>query len=204
MKIVVGAIAVLVTATLSGCVSQTEITPTPTHAASSPTATPTPDPTPEEPQFTAVDPTLFFVSGPSDTWGSWDTDDVNFVSADGNLGCAILGAEKDFRWGCKIGTKTWEFSSASPDDFCFDSQVVCGQGIEVEGSGLPHPWQRSDPGFPATFGMDGFTDIIRTLNVGESVTFADVTCFAEEVDVRCENAVSGHGFVISETRNEIF
>ena len=203
MRIVTAAItsAVLVVV-VAGC---SAAAPEPTASTPSPVVnTPTAEPDAAEADFVDVDPALFFVSGQSDVWGEWATDDVNFVSPDGNIACGILGAEKDFRWGCKIRTKTWEFSSNSPDDFCFESQVSCGQGIEVEGTALPHPWRRSDPGFPATFALDELTDAIQVLNTGEAVTFGDVTCFSEESVVRCENAVSGHGFVISESRNEIF
>jgi len=205
MKVFVFAASALVVLGLSGCVAQPDAAPTsPPAATASPAPTATTTPEPEQPQFVAVDPTLFFLDSIPESWGSWDSQDVNFVSPDGNLGCAILGADNSLRWGCKIGEKAWEFPSASAEDFCFDAQVSCGQGIEAAGTELPHPWFRSDPGFPATFAIGQPNDVIRVLNTGESVTFGDVTCYSEETDIRCENAASGHGFVISETRNEIF
>jgi hypothetical protein len=45
---------------------------------------------------------------------------------------------------------------------------------------------------------------IRVLEYGQSVTFANVTCFSETIGVTCENNVSGHGFVIAKDRNDIY
>ena len=177
----------------------TSPTPTPTPTPSAETAAPTPDPS----DFTAVDPALFSVKGAPQSQG-WSYDDVNFVSPSGNLGCAILDHGGD-TWGCKIGEKNWEFPSASPDDYCFDAQIYCGNGIEAQGQGAPHPYMHSDPGFPAGLAIDDNTDgWVRVLQYGEMVTFNGVTCFSEEAAVTCENSASGHGFVISRDVNEIY
>ena len=45
---------------------------------------------------------------------------------------------------------------------------------------------------------------IRVLQYGESVTFNGVTCFSEEIGVTCQNAASGHGFVIARDRNDLY
>lgn len=149
-----------------------------------------------------MDPSLFFVNDfDNPMWSEWSSEDVNFASPSGNLGCGILGAEHDYLWGCAIDEKDWTFPTESPDDYCYDAMVPCGWGIEVTGGEQPHPRYRGDPGFPGAFGPE---QGIRVLQFGESVTFGDVTCFSEEIGITCENAVSGHGFVISRERNDIY
>ena len=153
-----------------------------------------------------MDPSLFFVNGIEAGWGTWDTEDVNFASPSGNIGCAILGDRlyDPFLWGCAIGEKDWNFPTDSPDDYCYEAEVPCGGGIEVDGNGLPHPRYRGDPGFPGALASGPMDVPIRVLEYGQSVTFGDVTCYSEEVGITCDNAVSGHGFVIARDRNDIY
>jgi hypothetical protein len=185
---------------LAGCTPQATdaTTSTPTAPVESPS------PTPVEPEFTAMDPSLFFVNGIEAPWGVWDTADVNFAAPGNNIGCGILGAEHEFLWGCAITEKTWEFPTAAPEDYCYDAQVPCGGGIEADGTELPHPRYRGDPGFPGTFATYGSPVPIRVLDYGQSVTFGDVTCYSAEIGITCEHAVSGHGFVIAADRNDIY
>jgi len=210
--VVFGSASLLV---LSACATSPDAAGTTTPTPSAPaapsastlpvaTATPTAVPTPDPAAFTAVDPAEFYLTDIPAAWGGWDYEDVNFVSPSGNLGCAILNHGVD-TWGCKIEVQNWEFPRSSPDDFCYDTQVRCGNGIEAEGTDLPHPYQHGDPGFPATLAMtDNSGGWVRVLQYGEMVTFNGVTCFSEESGVTCANATSGHGFVISRDENTIF
>lgn len=159
------------------------------------------------PAFEAVDPTLYFVNDLDGAayWGEWSTQDVNFSSPDRNIGCGILGddAAQPLLWGCAIATKDWTFPTDDPNDYCYNAQVPCGGGIEASGAELPDPRYRSDPGFPGAV-VTGMPDApIRVLEYGQSVTFNGVTCYSEETGITCEHAGSGHGFVISESRNDI-
>ncbi len=201
---VVGALALVLA--LAGCVASPTPEPTSTAGPSSPTVAPTPTPTPTAPAFEAVDPSLFFVDQmPDPPWGSWGSQDVNFAAPEGGIGCSILGEVHGYLWGCAIDdTKTWEFPRDDPADYCYDAQVPCGWGIEVTGAELPHPRYRGDPGFPGAFATYDSNHPIHVLELGQSVTFGDVTCYSEETGIRCENAASGHGFVISHTRNDIY
>lgn len=211
----VQAIAVSVALALTGCAvpgaptaggtpgptASTTPVPSPTPSPSADTGVPLPDPA----AFEVVDPALFAVNTLVDPpWGSWDSVDVNFGSPSGNIGCGILGAEHGDLWGCAINEKDWDFPRDAPEDYCYNAPVPCGWGIEAEGSGLPHPRLRGDPGFPGAFVSYGSPAPIRTLEYGQSVTFGDVTCFSETAAITCVNDVSGHGFVIARDRNDIF
>ena len=215
MRLAPIALALAALSLLAGCTSApptAETSPPPTPPASA-TTTPAPDPTPtvapapDPADFTAVDPSEFFIDSSAlpANFGGWTTADVNFVSPSRNLGCAILGPEHGSLWGCAIKEQNWSFERDSPDDYCYDSQVPCGYGIEATGEDPTHPRQRSDPGFPAAMAtsMDD-QGSIRVLQYGEMVTFGNVTCFSEETHVTCKNSVSGHGFVISRDENELF
>jgi len=205
-------LALLVGLSLTACSAPPTAAPTPSGApitataTESSTPTPTVAPTPDPAQFTAMDPALFSLAGGAgDSVGGWDSVDVNFMSPSGNLGCAILGPEHKYLWGCVIAEKNWTFESDTPDDYCFDAQTSCGWGIEVDGDELPHPRYRGDPGFPG--GIQVYNPgmgVIRALQYGEMVTFGNVSCFSQDTGVTCENAVSGHGFVISRALNEIY
>jgi hypothetical protein len=187
-------LAVSLALALTGCVAAPDPEPSSTPTEAAPSATPTPTPTPTEPEFEAMDPSLFFVDQLTDAmWGSWSTQDVNFAAPGGGIGCAILGEPHQFLWGCAID-----------DSKTYDAQVPCGWGIEASGGELPHPRYRGDPGFPGAFASSSSDQPIRVLEVGQSVTFGDVTCYSEERGIRCENAASGHGFVISREINEIY
>lgn len=207
----VGSAAALILV-LSGCTGAPPVAD-PTTAAPLPSATttptlpPTPGPTPDPAAFIAVDPSEFFVDGSTlpAAFGGWDTSDVNFLSPSRNLGCAILGPEKGSLWGCAISEHSWEFEKDSSDDYCYDSQVPCGSGIEASGEEPTHPRKRSDPGYPAAMALNMDDEgSIRVLQYGESVTFNGVTCYSEETGVTCENAASGHGFVIARDRNDLY
>ena len=172
--------------------------------ASTPTTpTPTPSATAVDPAagFTAVDPAVFAV----DDW-----EGVNFISPSRNLRCGITrpaGSSDELLWGCNIVEYNWEFPRSSPDDYCYDAQVHCGNGIEARGAALPHPWQHSDPGIPATLPLGGpeYGEYdIATLQYGEAVTYAGITCTSEALHVSCVNPASGHGFVISRDENTIY
>lgn len=197
--------AAVVALVLTGCAPTAE--PAAVIATSTPDPTATAEVTPAPtPTFEAMDPSLFYVTGMPANFGSWDTEDVNFAAPSGDLGCAVLGEEHDFLWGCTIdGNQLWEFPSDSPSDYCFEAPVSCGRGIEVDGSGLPHPRLRSDPGFPGSFAATpGAEEFIRVLELGQSVTFGDVTCVSETIGITCSNAASGHGFTIAHDRNDIW
>jgi hypothetical protein len=211
------AIAVSFALVLTGCAmpgapAATE-SPAPTSTVTAaPTTTPSPTtdpgpgvPLPDPAAFVQMDPALFAVNTLVDPpWGSWDTVDVNFGSPSGNIGCGILGPENGDLWGCAINEKDWDFPRDAPEDYCYDAQVPCGGGIEVDGSGLPHPRYRGDGGYPGAFVTYGSAVPIRTLEYGQSVTFGDVTCFSETAAITCVNTASGHGFVIARDRNDIF
>ncbi|TAL40833.1 MAG: hypothetical protein EPN91_12205 [Salinibacterium sp.] len=199
------ATVLMLTVLLAGCA------PEPTPTGTTPSATPTPTATqsrvPDPAKFQAMDPTLFFVDqGLPPNWGmTWDTKDVNFRSPSRNIGCAILGPETQSLWSCTIVKKSWEFPTDAPSDYCYQSPIPCGDGIEASDSELPHPRKHGDPGYPAgIFAMNGAPDPIRVLQYGQSVTFGNVTCYSETIGVTCVNNVSGHGFVIAKDRNDIF
>lgn len=127
---------------------------------------------------------------------------VVFTSPSRNLRCGIItqGAEADGAlWGCAIGEKDWEFPRSVPSDFCFDAQVPCGNGIEAVGSEQPHPRMRGDVAFESEYSESSLP-----LPVGTSISYGDVLCTSTEAGIACSNALSGHGFAVSETNNDIW
>jgi hypothetical protein len=186
---------------LTACSSAVEpATTVPTPAASaSPTATPL-----ATAAIIVDDPAGYGVV--ADDGATWDG--VHFVSPSGNEGCAILGAasSEPFLWGCALAAQDWAFPTASPDDYCFESQVPCGYGIEATGDEAPHPRYRGDAGFPAAiaiFDTTGTGPTVATLEEGHSVTFGAVTCEASATGITCSNAESGHGFAVSRAAYEL-
>jgi hypothetical protein len=142
------------------------------------------------------------------TTGDAEWEGVHFVSPSRNEGCAILGAssaEPDL-WGCALANQDWSFSDSSPDDYCFESEVPCGYGIEATGSEAPHPRRRGDPGFPAgiaIFDTTGIQPVVATLPFDHSVTYGDVTCVSAKSGITCSNTLSGHGFSVSRAAYEL-
>jgi hypothetical protein len=125
---------------------------------------------------------------------------VVFVSPSKNLRCGIVtfdGAE--YLWGCRIDEKAWESPSGSPDDYCADSQVRCGWGIEAMGDGEPHPRNRGDVAFESEYREDS-----RVLRSEASITYAGITCVSQDESIECANGASGHGFAISEATADIW
>ncbi len=162
-------------------------TPEPTEEPAAPAAV-----GPAMPASTPVDPALFAMDG----WNG-----VNFVSPSGNLQCGILWYAKPGvvdSWGCAALEHSWAFPSASPDDFCYDSQVDCGNGIQARDGGAPQPMQRGGVEFGSEMGG------ARVLAYGESVTFGGITCASTEVGTQCVNEKDGHGFLISKSKNQIW
>lgn len=182
---------------LNGCAGATPVAPdeaSPSAAAPSlPTAS-TPEPTATPSPLASADPADF---APVD-FGTG----VVFNSPDRNLACGILSVGDDAGpslWGCAITEQEWAFSTADPSDFCFDSQVPCGRGIEALGSDEPHPRKRGDAAFESEY-----SSTTRELPIGSSLTFDDVQCDSTESGITCSHLVSGHGFTISRTSNEIW
>ncbi|KQW07717.1 hypothetical protein ASC66_01670 [Leifsonia sp. Root4] len=127
---------------------------------------------------------------------------VVFTSPSRNLRCGITtqSAEADSAlWGCAIGEKEWEFPRSDPSDFCFDAQVPCGNGIEAVGSEQPHPRMRGDVAFESEYSESSLP-----LPVGTSIRYGNVLCTSTEAGIACSNALSGHGFALSETNNDIW
>lgn len=124
---------------------------------------------------------------------------VVFVSPSRNLRCGILAMDAEHLWGCRIEQKDWEFSATDPTDPCHDSQVPCGWGIEAIGAEQPHPRTRGDVAFESEYREDS-----AVLADGRSITLGEVTCSSLDEAITCEHATSGHGFAISEARNEIW
>ncbi len=181
---------------LTGCAGQSPATDAaPTAEPSFPPALPltglpaVPTPTPD-PAFQAVDPTAFIV--PGEEWAG-----PNFLAPSGNIGCAIGYDRKlAYAWGCRIQAHDWEFAGSPTADY-----------IEVAGDGLPQPTHRPSPAFPAalpTYDRDNSVFGVRTLQYGQSLSWNDVTCYASFTNIRCENTTSGHGFVLSTSRNDIY
>ena len=148
-----------------------------------------------------VDPATFAVDG---------CEGVSFISPSTNLRCGITkpdGSSSELLWGCRAEEYNWEFSKSQPSDYCYGSEIRCGNGIEALGNEMPHPWQHSDPGIPAGLanvpGQYGEFDV-ATLHYGEGISYGGVTCLSEEVHMTCFNATSGHGFVISRDENTIY
>jgi hypothetical protein len=211
-------VALVLVGTLTGCADGPPAaeSPAPSESATV-TPTPTPTPTADEAWATVADPTSFVQRDASDF--GWDDSPeanlgdepgVHFVSPSLNLGCVIRPAseyEPDGMWGCAAREYDWDFPDDSPDDFCYDAQIPCGGGIEVEGAAEPHPRYRGDPGFPAALSIGGDNQppyVVTVLRYGESVSYGDVTCYSEERGVTCVHAVSGHGFTIARDLNTIF
>lgn len=147
------------------------------------------------PVSASVDPTFYEVAAWAD--GVW------FISPSGNLSCGIRSTDGvvDF-WGCAIAEREWIFPSSSPSDFCYQSEVTCGDGIAVRpggGSTLPVPLQRGGAEFPNEGGLT-----TQTLPYGTSLTYGTVTCASTVDNVVCVDTSTAHGFVISRNENEIF
>lgn len=182
---------------VNGCASQSFPTaapstssPTTAPRAPSPGATSTSTPTP-----TVLDPVGY---APVD-FG----EGVVFTSPARDLACGIvtLSGEPDSAvWGCAIGAeKEWEFPNSDPTDFCYNAQVPCGFGIEAVGSGQPHPRMRGDVAFESEY-----LDTSLALPLGSSLRFDNVICTSTEDGISCAHALTGHGFAISESINEIW
>jgi len=147
---------------------------------------------PELPASTAVDPALFAMA---------DWPGVNFVSPSGNLQCGMLTWNDPHvvdSWGCAALEHSWVFPSASPDDYCYESEVSCGDGIQARNGGVPLPMQRGGVEFGSEMGG------ARVLAYGESVTLGGITCASTEEGTMCVNAADGHGFLISKSKNQIW
>ncbi|RZU64521.1 hypothetical protein EV379_0818 [Microterricola gilva] len=199
-RVFTAAIVLVVAATVSGCSEQSAPAAEPTAAAptatASETATPSaaPSPTPV-PAPTELDPADY---APVD-FGQG----VVFTSPARDLACGIvtLSGEPDSAvWGCRIGEdKEWEFPDSDPSDFCYDSQVPCGFGIEATGSGEPHPRKRGDAAFESEY-----SETSLALPIGSSVGYDNVVCTSTEAGISCAHALSGHGFTISTSVNDIW
>ena len=188
---------------LTGCGPTPATDDTPVAESSAPVPDPEVSATIEQ-SPTRDDPAAFTapaVEGTDDDWRG-----VHFVSPDGNEGCAILGADapEPGLWGCALVAQDWSFPRADPADYCYDTQVPCGYGIEVTGADVPHPRRRGDPGFPAAVTMfDPGSPQPSTLAIGHSVTYGDVACVSATEGIRCDHAASGHGFTVSKTAYEL-
>jgi hypothetical protein len=163
--------------------------PTPAPAASSADQSAPPTDAPAEP--VPVDPAQFAAT----ELGTG----VVFASPSGALRCGITTFDVEYLWGCRIDEKAWEFPSEDPADYCYESQVPCGWGIEALGTGETHPRKRGDVAFESEFRTD--TPVLES---GTSIAFADVTCISDEHGITCSHAISGHGFTISASVNEIW
>jgi hypothetical protein len=195
-------LAVVVVAALSGCSGEKPAAPSaPTTASAAPSTAP--DRADDSPAVVADDASAYGATLDGTEW-----EGVNFVSPSRNEGCAILGPsspEPDL-WGCALATQDWAFPDTGPDDFCFESEVPCGYGIEATGGESPHPRRRGDAGFPsaaAIFDATGTQPVVATLPYGHSVSYGDITCVSAESGVTCSNAASGHGFAVSKSSYEL-
>jgi hypothetical protein len=165
--------------------------PTPVAEPTTPAPEPSAPPTAATATPVAVDPTLYAAQ----EIGSG----VVFVSPSRNIRCGIVHWHEQATWGCSIVEKEWEFPREDAADYCYDSQIPCGWGIEAYGDEEPHPRKRSDVAFESEYRTD-----TPVLEYDTSITDYDVTCTSEERGITCQNAVTGHGFTISETLNEIW
>jgi hypothetical protein len=135
------------------------------------------------------------------------------MSPSQNLGCGILddavGASADAPpglWGCEAKSHVWKFPAEKEGDVCYQAPIPCGNGIEAIGSAMPGAGLRSDIAFASELGttdLSGRPFASRVLQYGESVSYRGVTCTSAPDGIRCENTRSGHGFWISQTRNEL-
>lgn len=155
-------------------------------------AEPTEPTEPTEPATTPVDPAGYAAVEIGEG--------VVFVTPSRNVRCGIVPYDDGaYLWGCRIDQKEWELPSGSSDDFCGDSQVPCGWGIEAEGDAEPHPRKRGDAAFESEYREDS-----RVLADGTSITYAGITCVSRDQSVECAREASGHGFAISQATADIW
>jgi hypothetical protein len=195
LRMVLGVALVVV---LSSCTADSPA-PTPQPTTDAPTVAPSET---AAPSVVADDPAGY--SSAMDH-GAWEG--VHFVSPSRNEGCAILGATapEPELWGCVLAEQDWSVPRESAEDYCFESPVPCGYGVEVTGAEAPHPRRRGDPGFPAGVAIFEAADTgaVATLPYGHSVTYGDVTCVSAESGVTCEHVASRHGFSVSRAVYEL-
>ncbi|HWM33194.1 MAG TPA: hypothetical protein VNR36_03035 [Pseudolysinimonas sp.] len=128
---------------------------------------------------------------------------VSFVSPSGNLSCGIRAYDGVLDlWGCAIREHDWRFPSSSPGDYCYASEIDCGNGIVWRGGvgdDAPAPLMRGGAEFADEAGYP-----VKVLQYGYSVTFMGVTCASTDQHVVCEDPSTGHGLVISRNENLIY
>ena len=171
--------AVSASAASSSPVPVTSAPPTAAPPASAPPASSAPAQPP-----TSYDEAVAHVAAGSDV-GSLE----RFVTPSDNIYCSIT--EDDLPAACEVAEGTIEDPEACPDNPV--SQFV-GR-LEFDTGGV------------ATAVCN--TDTIRrtgapVLDYGSVVTSRDTQCISEEIGVTCQNAASGHGFVIARDRNDLY
>jgi serine/threonine protein kinase len=133
---------------------------------------------------------------------------VHFVSQSTNVGCVISGPEDGDLWGC-YGAVAWWTWPDQPGDYCYDPDgtVGCTSGIEANGHELPHPRLERDPAFSGIVAVTHGNKSPYTMPIlayGHSLTYGDVTCYAEVDGTTCIDSGTGHGFTIAKDLNTIF
>lgn len=146
---------------------------------------PTPTPTAEAP--VAID-----VDVDAGAFGDESAGGVTFGVADGNVNCQIIDVKGGLQWGCAVhsGT-TWTWDETQFADSCA-AEGGCRNGLVVRNGEAPQPRRNTDAAF-------GGMQSPHALAANERITVQSVSCFAEGDGVRCEDAASGHGFVLSAT-----
>lgn len=148
--------------------------------------------------LTALDPAEFAADQADQTEGG-----IAFNSPSRNLDCGIVPAYTESStitlWGCAIRQQDWTAPTASPDDYCYQSEIPCGRGIEALGDAAPHLRQRSDQAFSSES-----SDTTPSLRYGSSITYQGITCASTEQGMICEDNATGHGFRISRSRHDMW
>lgn len=202
-RIFTAAVLLIAAATLGGCADRNAPGAQPSASSSaSGSATPSaaPSPTPTETQAETQAP---IAQDPADYAPVDFGQGVVFTSPERDLACGIVTLTDEPNssvWGCAIGTdKEWEFPDSDPSDFCYDAHVPCGYGIEATGAGEPHPRMRGDAAFESEY-----LETSLALPIGSSVGYDNVICTSTEAGISCAHALSGHGFAISASINDIW
>lgn len=179
------ALALLLSACTAGTPNDPIAQATDPPAAAEPTPTPSATPTPT-PEPNEVDPALF-----TDEY----VDGVVFGVADGQVNCGIRDgweSPETMAWGCAVDHgQAWTWEETSFAEYCAQfTEFPCRNGLAVIGDAAPEPRRNTD----ADFG--GYT-ASRLLANGEQITVGSVSCRPDGDGVRCADAASGHGFVLS-------
>jgi hypothetical protein len=153
-------------------------------------APPPPQPSPSVPQ--SVPPQISTPSSPA--IGEQVVDEAHFVSPSKNIYCFIgpidkYGGDRRPMVRCDIQAKSW-----TPPPSPTECELDYGYAVQLQQGGR------------AMFLCAGDSVIadVPVLQYGTAVRVGSVVCVSQQVEMRCEDTSTGHGFTLSRQRYSMF